>query len=353
MRLVYAVEKVAFESDNHIGVRKKVYSMMRYFERNGINSKLCEYEWRRGFPTMEVTADTDILYFRHLVPTVKIVLKLFGLKKSKPIKIIMEVPTYPFEGEQVPNRSIKKRISEFAGKKMFRFVVDKIVIIGSGEKIKKLYGVSVIHANNGVCFEEVPISKCLEKDNQLDLIAVSSCFFWHGYDRLIRGMHEYYSGIYDIKVNFHIVGDGECLAEYEELAEEKGLLDTHVFTYGNLEGEKLDKLYDKADIAIDCLACHRKKVSYVSALKVREYAAKGLPIITATRMDIYNDNTKKYIMELASDESNIDIRSILEFYSRFKEKGNILNQRIRETFRPYCEWENTFDRVVQYMKSAN
>lgn len=351
MKLVYAVEKEGFNHANRVGVRKKVHSMMRFFELNGISPTLCEFVWERGFPTINIDNDTDILYFRRLEPSIKLFLKLYGLKKMKKIKIVMEIPTYPFEGEGRVLQSRIKRCSKWMGEKLLRFAIDRIVIVGSGEAIKSLYSIPVIHANNGIFFDDISVSTKEIEKGSLNLIAVSSCFFWHGYDRLIKGLEDYYKSSYKKEINFHVVGAGDCLEEYRAMAKAADLLDKHIFFYGKLEGNELDDVYDMADMAIDCLACHRKKVSYVSALKVREYAAKGLPFATANKVDVYNDVTKEYILELPADETNINIYNIVEFYEKLDSKAGNLHQMIREAFRPYCEWDIAYADVIKYLIS--
>lgn len=349
MKLVYAVEKEGFNSANRVGVRKKVYSMARFFEKNGISTRICEYAWENGFPTINIDDDTKILYFRRLAPSIKLFLKFYHLKKNRELKIIMEIPTYPFSGEQNYSQAFTKRISNWIGEKLIHFVIDRIVIVGSNEKIETIYNVPVIHANNGISFEDISISHNEKKNDQLDLIAVSSCFFWHGYDRLIRGMEDYYNRAYEKEINFHIVGEGDCLEEYKEMAEQAGLLDKHIFFYGKLEGKELDDVYDVANMAVDCLACHRKNVFYVSALKVREYAAKGLPFVTANKVDVCNEVTQEYILELPPDETNIDLDRIVAFYEEISKKSSNLTQLIRETFRPYCEWDTAYSDVIDYL----
>lgn len=352
MKLVYAVEKEGFNSPNRIGVRKKVYSMIRFFESKGISTQLCEYEWDKGFPTIHVDKDTNILYFRRMTPSIKLILKLYALKRNRALKIVMEIPTYPFSGEQENSVAYRKKISNWVGEKLIHLVLDRIVVVGSNERIESIYNVPIIHANNGIFFEDVSIASKEYKKDQLDLIAVSSCFFWHGYDRLINGMRDYYNTAYKKIVNFHIVGEGDCLNEYKKIAEENGLLNKHIFFYGKLEGKELDAIYNKADIAVDCLACHRKKVFFVSALKVREYVAKGLPFVTANKVDVYNEVTKEYILEVPADETNIDLNSILDFYTKISEKSGELNDIIRKTFRPYCEWEAAYSEVIKYLINA-
>ena len=44
-------------------------------------------------------------------------------------------------------------------------------------------------------------------ENELHLIGVAEIHFWHGFDRLIKGLKEYYAHNPGYKVYFHIVGN--------------------------------------------------------------------------------------------------------------------------------------------------
>ncbi len=171
---------------------------------------------------------------------------------------------------------------------------------------------------------------------------------------MIKGLEEYYINGGDRDVNLYIVGEGECSSEYKKISDEAGLTDKHVFFCGICDGKDLDKIYDKCDLAVDCLGAHRKNLFYSSSLKSREYVAKGMPIIAANDFDIENDETKKWFLKLPADETNIDISKIVEYYdgiypdTSLQGKKNVANN-IREAFRPLCEINNTFREVLDYI----
>jgi len=355
MKMVYAVSKDTYRKNDHIGVRKKVEGMRKCFEENGIFSTLCEYEWAGGYPMIESFEDTDILYFRRIDFSLKLLKKLAELKrKNKKLRIIMEIPTYPFEGEKSQKTSLKVSINKWVGENFGRFFIDQIVMVGQKEKRKKMYGIPVIHIQNGVDYENiVPHAEFYQSESdEIHMIAVSGCYFWHGYDRLIKGLANYYEmGNSSRKLYLHMVGSGECLPEYKKLAEENGLLDQYVFFKGFLQGKELDEVYNQCNIAIDCLGCHRKGLYYVSSLKVREYAAKGLPIVTSTDADLYVNNLKKYFLVLPPDETDIQVEEIIRFYDSLiaNKNRNSLSNEIRQEFQKYCEWKYTLKELLQFI----
>ena len=352
MKLVYAVDKNGYDDADHVGVRKKVEAVLKLFEREGIQSSLYKYEWQGGFPMLRVEEDTDVLYFRRIEPSVKLLLKLRELKKkNKKLRLIMEIPTYPFSGESNEKQSLKRKVSYAIGNYLLHFFLDRIVLIGQEHSIPYLYGIPVLHGKNGVDYEDITLRTNSKKENEIHMIAVSGCYFWHGYDRLIKGLTIYYAKeSVDCRVYFHLVGEGKCLEEYKNLAEEGNLLNKYVFFHGRLVGQELDALYNMCDVAIDCLGCHRKQLYYVSSLKVREYAAKGMPMVTSTIVDINCEELSDYILELPPDESDIDVKKIIDFTDEIYRDTENLASTIREKFRPYCEWKYSFADVLKYIK---
>lgn len=356
MKLVYAVDKSSYNNKDHVGVVKKVEAQMNLFHKNGIESTLCQYEWQGGYPQIEIEKDTDVLYFRRIEPSVKLILKLRQLKKRNPnLRLVMEIPTYPF-GEEERNRiSLKRKINRGIGERLLKNYIDRIVLIGQQTPIKTLYGIPVICQNNGVDFECFPV-KCtsMNRNRQegIHIVCVSGCFFWHGYDRMIEGLHNYYEQEeQEENVYLHVVGQGDCLKEYIALAEKYELLDQKVFFYGRKVGEELNAIYDVCDIAIDSLGAHRKGIFMSSSLKTREYAAKGLPMLTSTKLDIENEKTKKYILMLTADEEPIPIKKVTDFYHKVYDgkNNNSVAEQVRECFYPYCDWKFVFDDVVNYI----
>lgn len=357
MKLIYAVDKSSYNSASHLGVKKKVESHIQQFQKSGIMARLCEYEWKNGEPQIEIDSDTDVLYFRRISPSFKLIKRLHYLKTiSTKLRVIMEIPTYPFV-KQKEDKTLKKTINRIIGLSLLRFYVDRIVIIG--EPIERLYHIPTICACNGINYDDVKIRKisaCNNDSAAIHLICVSSCSKSHGYERVIDGLKNYYSGADDKEdVFLHLVGEGRCLEEYKTLARESNLIDDKIFFYGNKTGTDLDAIYDKSDIGLVCLGTYKTHITYSSALKAREYAAKGLPMVNDVCLDICNDKTKDYVLTVLSEPAPIDIQDIIDFYHKIydgKHKEEVA-EKIRETFYPYCDWKYVFQEVITYIKKEN
>ncbi len=350
-KLIFAVDEASFNRKDHIGVRKKVDSQLNVFRKNGIEAQLQEYHWENGAPTIIVDDDTTILYFRRVAASYKFASFLLKLRKAhKDLRIIMELPIYPFAKEKT-GFNLKTEINEFLGTHMWHLCLDRIVVIS--HEMDSLYGVKIINVHNGIDFEKVRQRKISDRDS-INLIAVSGCYFWHGYDRLINGLGEYYGSAHDIDVNLYLVGEGECSEEYRTLSDRYGLTDKHVYLCGLLDGEKLDEIYDKCDIAVNSLGGHRKDSFFSSSLKSREYVAKGLPIMASASFDIENDRTGQWFFKVPADDTAIDVESIVEYYKTLYSDDSVQGKKkvaseIRNTFREYCDINDLFRPVVEYV----
>lgn len=351
-KVIFLVDQL-FYDDNHIGVRKKVQNQIRLFQNNGMEAKILSFVWKEGKPVFDIPSDTNILYFRNVGFSIKFAQKLFEIRKKIPsIRIIMEIPTYPFKGEQ-KNLSIKEKINNCVSKIVWKYCIDQFVVIGMNRKKTRLYGIPVIHATNGINFDEENVALSNGLGNTINMICVSGCYFWHGYDRIIKGLSDYYQHSKNPQdINVYVVGEGDCLQEYKELAQKLQLIEKHIFFCGKLEGEALQRIYNKCSLAIEVLAGHRKGLSLSCSLKSREYAAKGLPMITSIDLDISHDDSKKYILKVPADDSAIDIDEIVSFWKRiyYEDEMAKVREEIRNTFSKYCSWDIVFNDVIKYMK---
>ena len=83
--------------------------------------------------------------------------------------------------------------------------MDAIVTFSDATEI---FGQRTINISNGVDFDSIPIHHYLApSDDSIHLIGVAEVHIWHGYDRLIAGIGEYYKNTQNPRqVFFHIVG---------------------------------------------------------------------------------------------------------------------------------------------------
>ena len=193
------------------------------------------------------------------------------------------------------------------------------------------------------------VNNIVKKDNSINLIAVASFQKTHGYERCIYSLAKYYAqgGKRNIKIIF--VGDGAELDFYRQLVKENSLEQYIVFT-GRKEGEQLQEIYDCADVALGIFGLYKMSVHKSSALKIREYLAMGLPVVSACEEDAFDCENTKYYYQLENNDTVFDMREIVDFYDMVY--GNNQDRRIiREDIRQYAlrniDISVTFKKVIE------
>lgn len=264
-------------------------------------------------------------------------------------RVILEIPTYPYDEEMLD--SLENRIVLFLDR-MYRNrmkpYVDKIATYSCDREI---YGIPAFQVINGVNFENIPLAVHPEQDTCIRMIAVADLAKWHGYDRLLRGIGEYYRKNGDREIHFYMVGQGKELELYQEIVREYGIEDKVTFC-GSLYGGDLDRIYDKCTLAVECLGAHRKGLKLSSSLKSREYAAKGLPMITSVEIDVFDVQDYPYICMFQGNEEPIDLEKVIQFYDSIY-VGNNCNSvaaAIREYAQGLCDMDVVMKPVVDCYK---
>lgn len=261
-------------------------------------------------------------------------------------KILMEIPTYPYTGER-PKGILYWLM--FKWDEIYSNRLKKIVYrIATYSLDNVIYGVKTIIVCNGVDFSKIRLKEKKKENEIIDLIGVARLSVWHGFDRVIEGMRQYYSLERNGKIiRFHIVGEGEVLQEYKQLVKEYDL-ENYVLFYGNQTGKELEQIYDQSDIAVSSLGLHRIGVKgWASVLKSREYAAKGMPIISSVPIDIFDRDEFKYIKYFSEDESPIDMNSIIDFYNEIIEKKGDIRTEIRDYAYKKCDKTVVMKPVIE------
>lgn len=292
----------------------------------------------------------DLVYLRcdfNASPfTVRLVRKL----RENGAKVVMEIPTYPYDSE-IPASDFFN-FSKLLIDKIFRRKMSKYLnyIVTFSDAVS-IFGAPTISISNGVDFSLIPLrSRVSDLSDSISMISVSEVHFWHGIDRVLTGMYNYYkernldkcNGVMQFPdIVFHIVGRGfgKEYGELQELASKLQLSDKVIF-HGNLSGAELDALFDIADFGIGSLGRHRSGITKIKTLKNREYAARGIPFIYSEE-DSDFDNMK-YIIKASADDNPIDIKLIVSFCRNL----NMSPLQIRETVEHSLSWQVQMKKVI-------
>ena len=280
-----------------------------------------------------------------------IFLSLLKKMKSKGICVVIEIPTYPYdaEGKETLKGRVIGFIDAYYRNKLFPYV-ERIITYSSDDTI---FGIQTIKTVNGLDFDGVRISMSASNTQEFHLCGVATFHYIHGYDRLISGLNIYYKNGGKRKIIFDIVGygDNEILNDYKRMVMQAHLED-NVFFHGRLHGIELDDIYDKATMGVNSLAIHRQNLENESTLKTREYAAKGLPILSSSFVDALSisDNTK-YVCRVPADDSPINIQEMLDFYDKLSRTNNmqLLKKHIRANSRSICDMSVALKPIITFL----
>ena len=267
--------------------------------------------------------------------------------KKLGVKSVTEIPTYPYD-QEFRTFPFMTRLG-LKVDKMFRNRLSReMSAIVTFSDAKQIFGQRTIRISNGVDLDSIPLHQYqAPQDGSIHLIGVAEVHIWHGYDRLIAGLGEYYkSATNPRQVYFHIVGG---VGEYDMYGDEgysgiKPVIDKYglqerVVFHGQLFGDELNKVFNQCQFAIGSLARHRSGISVIKTLKNREYATRGIPFIYSEIDSDFED--KPYILKAPADESPIDIGRILEFVTN----NHFEPQEIRHSVE-FLTWKIQMQQVI-------
>ena len=291
------------------------------------------------YPLLNIVSSLDIsiMYVRYVVMATYKFNQFLKLSKRKGIKIYLEIPTYPYDGE-ADFSSVKKIFGIYRERFFRKFLCNYVYRIVTYSLDKTIFGIPTIQISNAPA-RSLPVSKSVRVASSFRMIAVANLAFWHGYDRLIRGMANYYRLSPKVKVSLTLIGKGNenVFDELKKLVE-KNRLGPYVHFIGQKTNKELDKYFDDVDIAIGCLGCHRKKIYEVKSLKNVEYAMRGIPFVYSESNSDFDD--KPYVLRVSADESDINIQQLIDFVDSL----NISAQEISSSMKDYT-WDRQMRKV--------
>ena len=362
------------------GISKKIHYQVKGLRENGYEVHLCYYDFdsrghRCRFVDGNVIMDygkgafagirqridykciydycerneINLVYARCFQNANPFLIRFFKKLRKLGIKCVTEIPTYPYDQEFVG-------FPYFSGRFWLRF--DKIfrnslykqmdaVVTFSDEKV--IFGQRTIRISNGVDFHSIPLH-CYSPsaDGSIHLIGVAEVHYWHGFDRLIAGLGEYYKNTESPRqVYFHIVGGvaknemhGSIHAPgFAELIAQYNIQD-HVIFHGQLFGDELNVVFNQCCFAIGSLARHRSGITVIKTLKNREYATRGIPFIYSEQDSDFEN--QPYILKAAPDESPIKIMQILDFIDNHQFKPDEIRKSIE-----HLSWKKQMKCVIE------
>lgn len=362
-----------FDEENLTGIQQKIMSQIRTFNENGLQ---CERKFLpRGdekcgvfigalsrfvpginiFPVWqneEEFAKMDFIYFRRPLAMTSAMRKfLKKIKELNPnINIFMELPTYPYDGELQTGLLFPFLWKDRFNRKKLVGLVDAVTVISTESTVKKIWGIPAIPFQNGYDVKRVKIAERSGDTTCIHLSCIAMFQPWHGYERLLLGMKQYYENGGTREIKCHMIGEGKELKRYKITAENKYLKDRVVF-HGRKSGAELDQLYNQVDIGVCSLGSYKRRDlgDLSSELKSREYMAKGLPMITGCKIDVFEERNVDFVCEFENNKSILDMNKIISFYDRMQKKEN-LRTDIRQFAIETVDMACTMKPVIELIK---
>ena len=288
----------------------------------------------------------QLCYVRHTFCTPWHLAMLKKLKRNN-VFTVEEIPTYPYDAE---NKFYKGKAYKAAAqvdrvcRNFYKHWLDRIATFS---KDKMIFGVQTVCIENGIDLAATPWTEHrYPRGGQIDLVAVSSMKPWHGYERLITGLAEYKHEQPRAAARFtiHMIGDGEMRATWQALADRLGIAEQVIF-YGNRTGQALTEIMDKCSIAIAGLADYKHAGTQLvsSALKNREYLARGIPFVYALADSLPLE--ERFCLKIPNCMDPVDLSQIEAFYDRLGDEQGV-SRKMRTLAQARLSWAEQMKKIV-------
>ena len=327
-----------FDSTGNILVKKK------FFLKNGkINHILRRYMLlllcKDYFLKNDVELEFSYLRY-HFFDSFYINLLKVLKKKSK--KVIMEAHSYPVFVKKDRFNPIKI-LDEIYSKKAHKYCD----YIASMTNLKTICEIPTYEIENTLNIDDFKIKEYKRVENKFIFINVAFENITHGLDRLIKGISNYYKTIYKTtSIDIELLLIGEYSNSTKKLVEDLSLSEKVKFL-GKMKRNEIDTYIDEAHFAVGSMGNHRANSYYGSALKTKEYIARGIPFVYGWEERILINFPFAYKVPL--NEEPVDIKKILEFYRKIENKDLAIKMRkfLEENNR---SWQQQFYELLKFRK---
>ncbi len=259
--------------------------------------------------------------------------------KRQGIRVVMEIPTYPYDPEYEAQGMQKQIAIDKLFRRRLARQLDAIVTFSDYDRI---FGQQTIRISNGIDFDSIHLKTTInDTTKELNLIGVAEIHKWHGFDRVVKGLANYYARPRSYTVRFHVVGyffSAQGEAEFRQLVTENKM-DEYVVLHGKRHGEELDELFETCDFGIGSLGRHRVGIQVIKTLKNREYAARGIPFLYSETDSDFDH--KPYVLKVPADESAIDMDEVVSFYRALSMPAAAIRDSIQD-----LSWKNQMEHVI-------
>lgn len=327
------------DTDNH--KRRMIDNKILKDYGKGIKGKILKRIEFSSIANYAIQNNIHFIYMRYDHNANPFTIHLLNQLKRNNIKVVMEIPTYPYDLEYKGLPMPYQRIL-FIDKCFRNLLANKIYKIVTFSDYEIIWGRPTIKISNGIDFNHIKLkSRINDTNKEFHMIGVATMHPWHGFDRAIYGLINYYKSTHNIDAYFHIVGYGvpEVVNEYKKIVKENNL-EKYVIFHSGVFGETLDNLFEISDFGIGSLARHRSNIIKIKTLKNIEYAARGIPFVYSEIDDDFEN--MPYVLKALPDESPLDINRLITFYH----SREFIPAEIRATIEKDLSWKQQMQKVI-------
>jgi hypothetical protein len=201
---------------------------------------------------------------------------------------------------------------------------------------------------NGINTSKFPVRKFPNFDGQtLKLLFVGMGFRYQGLHRLLISMEDYYSSTFKVRIIVHVAGVSSEKTYLKKYLKNPLVSESVVF-HEFIPPQKIDLLAEECHLAVNSLSLHQIGIKIASTLKSREYFARGIPFITSSSDDDFNDENP-YILKVSGDENPFDIQELIDFANRLNVKSEH-PQEMRQYALEYLDWSVKMKRLLTFFE---
>lgn len=330
---------------------------LRFFKRKQApSSRLTSAFWRYGCVSPYVDTDLyDLLVVRYAGGDFSLFSRFFRNNWQKIItehqaKELAEAHTYQ---TSLPQKLAAVLMERFLGPAMIRRCAG---LIGNCEEVRTYelerarVSMPSCTVTDGVSVEDTPFSRTAPYGGQvLNLLCLATTFSpWQGLDRVLAGLKAY-AGKKPL-LHLKIVGE----VRPEDLAFARSFNHSscvHVDFLGRLYGEKLEDIFADTHIAFSPLAMFRKKLKGGSALKTREYVARGLPFVVG-HSDPDLQEARDFFLAVPQDDTPVDMAGVVAFAERVLGRRELSNA-MRKYAADKLDWKIKMEQMWDFLESVH
>lgn len=315
--------------DKVVWEKKYTYNkkIFYYLRRDLLIQNVCQY-------LKTYSNDFDLFYLRFHFFDRRFYKMLKIMRKNS--KVVVEAHGYPYRQWDLSLPVFFLNLRDVIYEPFCRRYIDLVAAISNYDNIWKR---KTVFIDNAVDIENIKIHERHSVENVLNLISVAIEQNYHGYEKIIIGLAQYYKSGGTRRIYLYMVG--EYSSKTKELVKELGL-DNFIFFTGKLYGKELDKMYDECDLAIGTFS-KRANCEYGSSIKTKEFFAKGIPFINGWKEYSFDDSCP-FMKRFDMDEKYIDFYSVVEFYDVIIKNENLCLD-MRKFAEEHFTWEKQFEKV--------